>query len=824
MRSKLSFLALATAALWLAVGCDCSSPTGTPCDSDDDCPMGQRCSDGMCRDRPDVDGGPGEPDASSLCPDERPRCGAVCCGDGEVCDMGVCALDCGERPICDGACCESGQECLDGACVIECEDEANRCGEAGELCCDASQACLSDACVDLGEPCERTEDCEVEEICLPSLERCVPRDSVEVCEFRPPVGEFSPVTACQWRPPPGSSSAWDDVVMTPAVMNLTDDDGDGATDTNDIPDIVFIAFDRQTDGCCTSRGRLVIASGACNPDGTMDTHAILESPFVDNSSGVALGNLHPDSRADARSPEIVATFRNGGTIAWTRVNPDGSLWTELWRNEALPTVDHMRSGGAPSIADLNGDGQPEVIVGNVVLDGLTGEKVWDGFETVGAGAGVGNNAFLGPTSTVADIDLDGTMEVIAGNTVYDGPSGAEEWTFEYTTSNSPCGGSVPCDGFNAIGDFDDDPEAEVVIVRLGEVFVLQHDGSLLHRVPIPLDDTMPYAGDGPCDRGNESGPPTVADFDGDGRPEIGTASADFYVVVDFDCTGDPLPSECRAENVLWAVPNQDCSSRATGSSVFDFEGDGAAEVVYADETQFRIFDGRTGAILYEDTSHSSNTRMEMPIVVDVDNDGKSEVVIPEPNTDRGSLGGIEIWEDADNNWVRTRRVWNQHTYHVTNIGEDGQVPRTEEPNWRNGRLNNFRQNVQPGGLFDAPDLVLARIELDECTPSPPTLDVAVTVENRGALGVPPGISVVARATLPDGSVVDLGVQTTTTTLLPGGSETLIFTWMPSGGFGVDELTVEAIVDDDGTGEGDYNECVEDNNALTSETLMTCSFG
>ncbi|MEZ4340537.1 MAG: VCBS repeat-containing protein [Sandaracinaceae bacterium] len=100
--------------------------------------------------------------------------------------------------------------------------------------------------------------------------------------------------------------------------------------------------------------------------------------------------------------------------------------------------------------------------------------------------------------------------------------------------------------------------------------------------------------------------------------------------------------------------------------MFDFEGDGAAEVVYADENSFRIFDGRTGRVLYQDDCTSSNTRLEMPIV-DVDNDGKSEVVIPEPNRSSVDLGGIEIWEDAENNWVRTRRVWNQHTYHVTNI-------------------------------------------------------------------------------------------------------------------------------------------------------------
>ncbi|MCA9604155.1 MAG: hypothetical protein KC619_01085 [Myxococcales bacterium] len=819
------FIVAATALLVFA-GCDCNGPVGPSCASDDECAADQRCIDGTCTPRPQPDGSvesDAGPDAALECTDGRPSCGAECCPSDQVCSGGVCAVDCGSDPVCGGACCDVGQECLSDRCVVECADEANRCGVADELCCTADQACLGEACVDLGDPCTLTEECAVDEICLVSLSRCAPRDAVEVCEFRPPVGEFTPITACHWVPPAGRSAAYDDVVMTPAVMNLTDDNGDGRTDTLDIPDIVFIAFDYQTDGCCTANGRLVVISGACNADGTMNTHAIIESPFVDNSSGVAVGNLHPDSMPDEYVPEIVATFRNGGAIAWTRAADDGSAWTELWRSTA-PGSNQLVSGGAPSLADVDGDGQPEVIIGNVVLDGLTGAVRWNGRTTVGPSAGVGNNAFLGPASTVADIDNDGTMEVIAGNTVYDGATGAEVWTFDYgSTSGSPCGGSIPCDGFNAIGNFDDDPEAEVVIIRRGEAFVINHDGTLLHRVTIPRDDVMPYLGDGPC-ANNESGPPTVADFDGDGRPEIGTAGADFYVVVDFDCVGDPLPAGCARENILWTVPNRDCSSRATGSSVFDFEGDGAAEVVYADENSFRIFDGRTGRVLYQDDSHSSNTRLEMPIVVDVDNDGKSEVVIPEPNRSSVDLGGIEIWEDAENNWVRTRRVWNQHTYHVTNISEDGQVPRVEERNWQNGRLNNFRQNVQPGGLFDAPDLQITAIELAECLPAG-ILRIAVTITNEGALGVPPGIAVVANIrTIPDGTVIPLGVQRTTMTLLPGRSEILVFEYTEAGGFSFRDFTVEATADDDGTGMGSYNECLEDNNTLTSDPLETCSFG
>ena len=73
-----------------------------------------------------------------------------------------------------------------------------------------------------------------------------------------------------------------------------------------------------------------------------------------------------------------------------------------------------------------------------------------------------------------------------------------------------------------------------------------------------------------------------------------------------------------------------------------------------------------------------------------------------PEFGRFSYLNGEVWEDLSNNWVRTRRIWNQHTYHVTNVTEDGQIPRHEAPNWLDPGLNNFRQNVQTDGLFDAP--------------------------------------------------------------------------------------------------------------------------
>src|SRR3546814_11549374 len=65
------------------------------------------------------------------------------------------------------------------------------------------------------------------------------------------------------------------------------------------------------------------------------------------------------------------------------------------------------------------------------------------------------------------------------------------------------------------------------------------------------------------------GPPTVADFDGDGRPEVGTAGRTHYVVFDPDEDGD--------DSVLWTNETIDISSAVNGSTVFDFDNDRSEE-------------------------------------------------------------------------------------------------------------------------------------------------------------------------------------------------------------------------------------------------------
>src|SRR5688500_18715941 len=59
-------------------------------------------------------------------------------------------------------------------------------------------------------------------------------DAAPDCVFTP-TGQFNPDVECRWDGPATGVSyqSYNDVVMTPVVINLTDDDGDGDVDLDD---------------------------------------------------------------------------------------------------------------------------------------------------------------------------------------------------------------------------------------------------------------------------------------------------------------------------------------------------------------------------------------------------------------------------------------------------------------------------------------------------------------------------------------------------------------------------------------------------------------
>ena len=96
----------------------------------------------------------------------------------------------------------------------------------------------------------------------------------------------------------------------------------------------------------------------------------------------------------------------------------------------------------------------------------------------------------------------------------------------------------------------------------------------------------------------------------------------------FRCANNPKPADCTGTDpgVLWSKQTRDASSGGTGSSVFDFNGDGTAEVVYRDECWLRVYNGKDGKTLFA-ANITSNTCLELPVIADVDNDGHADIVV-----------------------------------------------------------------------------------------------------------------------------------------------------------------------------------------------------
>jgi hypothetical protein len=716
----------------------------------------------------------------------------VACGGSDAPADPDGGLDGGGDVTTDASSCPSGTTCGDGGvcaggscCAVE-----RACGDA---CCGGSQICSFQKCVTPGGPCIESSDCAPNEYCDPSLGsndggapleagcsggkappqgRCLPKPPIcsgdggtdggtgsclDKCEYVPPTTKFDPVVKYAWGgnvTPPYAS----DVMMAPIVTQLDDDDCDGKITGEDIPDIVFSTF----------------ANGAYYKQGTLHAITIKNGAVSDKWSvpnavqpggGLASGDLTGDG-----VPEIVgcmdpgpsgnsccdALAQNTGVVAYDAKGK--VVWTQ-------PDTTKVHCGyAAPAIGDLDGDGTPEVVVGLTILDGKTGaiKKELDPGTTWGA-----------RITALSDVDGDGLLDVVDGQRAYKA-TGAVIWDLRTGPDAIPF-------GYPAVGDFDKDQKPEVVIVASGgphRAYVVKYDpqqasGAAIVRRDIDINNGVSTATF--CNAGSEygGGPPTIADFDGDGTPDVGVAGAVGYVVL----SGAAIVNKnlTNAQTILWFKTTHDCSSAVTGSSVFDFNGDGKAEVIYSDEYHLWMYDGKTGTNLIPSTCNTTGTLWEYPLVADVDNDGQADIVVasnaygitcPDDSTRQS---GIRIFGSASGSWVRSRRIWNEHAYHITNVGEDGRIPKTELKNWTQPGLNNFRQNKQPGAEFAAVDAIVTLGV--QCSPS---YRMLATVRNVGQALMPAGAIVkFYEGTYPSGTL--LGQTTTTTALGPAAAQSVELT-------------------------------------------------
>lgn len=687
-----------------------------------------------------VDGGADGGDAGADAGPMRVVCGTGLCEVGEVCELGACHRDCGGGLRCgeagNEACCATGEICYLGACTTP-----------GMACGSSGSGCYPNDCPD-GQYCEGT------------LGACLPLPESGACEYRPPVGAFSPVVKWEWQ---GSTvlPGWNQIMMTPMVADL---DGDC------MPDVVFSTFSGAN---YTTNGVLRAVRG----DGSGELWSVTDPELrVHPGAQLALADVDGDGRV-----EVFACHESGSVVSF---NFDGSM---RW----LSTEKPCGNGDAPAVANVDRADGPEIVVGFAVFDAQTGALL------AKPASEVAHGAYSVPAEL--DGDLSNGMEIVGGGLVYHA-DGSLYW--DKASANGY--------GYPAVADLDGDGLPDVVAVVGGthSVWAYKHDGTVLWG---PKDVNNGVATpQGP----SGGGPPTIADFDGDGKPDVAMAGGYGYLVL-----------RGSDGSVLWqSTATTDTSSRITGSSVFDFEGDGSAEAVYNDEHNLRVYRGSDGAVLVKLCS-TSGTLQENPVIVDVDADDHADIVVMNNNyaidkcdDGSGSHTGFKVISDAQNRWVRTRRIWNQHAYHVTNVNDDGTVPRSEVDNWAQPGLNDFRQNVQTHNLFNAPDLVPEALHavIDRCDEG--VLTLAATVRNRGTSPAPAGVSVSFYRVTDDGDVL-LGTAQIDAAILAGAAVDVSFDWtLPGDDPGPFQILV--VVDDDGTGAGTVNECHEDNNA-SSPTQLGC---
>jgi hypothetical protein len=839
------------------------------------------------------------------------------------CDADV---DCPADQYCNGTICVD-DVCVGGAtscmgdALFECEPNGS--GTSSPYTC-GSDAYFDSACVDdqMGNAfCGCFDDWDCPSFTDCDVSQCAGTGAAPTCQL-PPLTLTAPAPEIVWggtseqqRSALGSPHELSSqVVMTPVVANLDDDNGDGLVNERDFPEILFLTFCNQeitsngvlraihgggpnkgadyvsTCGASTWREGDPLPTDCATSSGTSSC----TGATINSTASIAVGDLDGDGL-----PEIVAIsegrgleiFRNDGT---RELETAGAIW---------PSTGYANP--SPTIANVDNVGFAEVVVGRYVLTfehDANGDLVHvDTF----AGNLMNGTQGQGPTVCLANLVGDSKQEIVAGSTVYGfppAPAGASKRAdcamFPPQTPDETafCNGTLLVawdgqtvngatnlpnsrrDGFCAIADIlgvdpvaapgpgnplDGDPE--VILINEGYLLILDGaTGALERSVSIGA--------------GTDGGAPNVDDFDGDGFPEVGSAFATRYQVIDLQDTSAACPAwpnvlqdsvsltgpqtnpartppgitcnadaDCEAATPGtacnettgtcvclhngWQRQTEDDSSRVTGSSVFDFNGDGGAEVIYNDECYFRLYDGLTANVLFKEASES-RTRIEYPIVADVDNDGNGEIVFATSNesgfcSEGGSFNynnGIEVWGDPGDSWVSARRVWNQHAYHVTNVNESGLVPAIEPESWStwNGRrYNTYRSNPRSFGV--APNLLISAVQFSSpgaaCGMLTDELTITFQVDNTGDLRVGPGIVIGFTGDWSGFGVEPLhadAVPTPLTVVLQNSlepGESVILSVAYDAAFNTpmilpDTITVTADV-------GNLaNECIEDDNALS----------
>ncbi len=166
-----------------------------------------------------------------------------------------------------------------------------------------------------------------------------------------------------------------------------------------------------------------------------------------------------------------------------------------------------------------------------------------------------------------------------------------------------------------------------------------------------------------------------------------------------------------------------------------------------------------------------------PVVADVDGDGQGEIVAGGEQLTVLGGDGVPL--------PRVRSIWNQHSYHVTNVELDGSLPVVEPPSWLTRGLGNYRENGFLPDETAALDTFTYEVSDGRDTDTATVYVETLPVENIPEIVCDPNATAVAGVAYSSrvcGVDADL-FDTLTYALAPGGPtidpDTGIVTWTPT---------------------------------------------
>ncbi|MDR0536939.1 MAG: T9SS type A sorting domain-containing protein [Tannerellaceae bacterium] len=488
---------------------------------------------------------------------------------------------------------------------------------------------------------------------------------------------------------------------------------------------------------------------------------------------------HPSYRNKLASFDLIPQKQNGITV--------GYRLKEKWCSSARYNHNDVYDRPIPTVVDLDGDGNPEILAYNKIYDAQTGYLLLE-LETMD-NVGPTNIAYIGSDrqamvndqgigfNYVYDMDGDGIYDVIAGGKIYRIQKNGGVFTYDLIHVRDARGNLVP-DGRTGVADIDGDGKPDVVTVigvNNDQLRIVVWDLGFVTVGPqvasVKADVTFNFRRDGGFGSNSYV---YIGDIDGivqtvngvDYRlPEICVLALKYGYglpqhpnVNGIPAANGGIPSNSRNSRegdligLTWDanpgiaadkrlklsfVLEHNDRSHNTGFTMYDFDNDGMQEICYRDEQKLRIIKAgghpyipitatkinSPQTILFSEPV-ASYTGFEYPAIADIDNDGSAEMVVMGDEFIHETRGFIyALGNGHGDKFAAALPVWNQFMYDPFKIDPytlqtpKGPAPNRLSANYKYTRIirdmnGNIQKSIQDYNPFNGTLLQATKINGD----------------------------------------------------------------------------------------------------------------